>query len=560
MAADPDVFFTQSRLTAPSPVSLEQLQSWQGFVGLLGGVSMTSEPLFKPEYAASLRELEVLTPPVPERGRSFLPGMEVIPSLFGFVAERPWGRFAAIQILNAQDAPGDVALQAPELDALGVCHLWSYRDGVYLGRASGTHVERRLPAWGSRLLRLTPVEPDGRPVLVGSDLHIGLGAAEIAHWRASTDTIAIELADAGARDGSLWIHSAMPILCESVRECAAAVESVGEHLWRVKISGRQRGARQALRLAVNRPVRRQESGAILGNEAEPAILMALETTRPPVCAGPDTPAVPGSLRLVVRHVGKDATRGEIELRSGNMDVATLSPVSVPFALVPGETLVSDIALIPGRYSPRLTIAARTRNAPAWQAWTTVTMKRLPMVIPSADDSWAGLAAAAGRMAPMELPGDPPIARLRLAASDTQVFCEIHVTDEAPAPGIGALWEGSCVEMFFARPDGKVIRQFFFQPETDLRGVRVFQAAGIGRQNACSSVRAEMEPVPGGYAMRMCIPKSTAGIADPGREFRLDLQVSRRVGGKVENTPLLGGAGAYGSSECYAKVRIEDIRS
>ena len=559
MAVDPDVFFTRSRPTAPSPVTPEQLQSWQGFVGLLGGVSMTSEPLFKPEYVASLRELEVLTPPVPERGRSFLPGMEVIPSLFGFVAERPWGRFAAVQVLNASDLPGDTALQAPELDALGNCHLWSYRDGRYLGLASRTHVERQLPAWGSRLLRMTPVEKDGRPVLVGSDLHIGLGAAEIADWRASADTVAIALTDAGARDGAMWIHSTMPVLIEAVRGCAAEVESAGESLWRVKVSGRQRGARQTLRLAVNRPARTMESGADIGNEAEPAIRLALETTRPPVCAGPDTPAEPGSLRLAVRHVGKAAASGEIELRSGNGDVVTLSPVSVPYALSPGETLTSDIALIPGRYAPRLTIAARTKHAPAWQAWTTVTMERSPIVIPSADDTWAGLAAATGRMASMALPGEPPIARLRLAASGTQVFCEIRVNDEAPAPGVGALWEGSCVEMFFAMQEGKDVRQFFFQPETGLRGVRVFQAAGIGRQNACPSIRAEMEPVPGGYAMRMLIPKSTAGIADPAREFRLDLQVSRRVGGKVENTPLLGGEGAYGSSALYARVRIADNR-
>jgi hypothetical protein len=559
MAADPDVFFTKSRPTAPSPVSPEQLQSWQGFVGLLGGVSMTSEPLHKPEYTPTLREIEVLTPPVPERGRSFLPGMEVIPSLFGFVAERPWGRFAAVQILNAQDVPGDVALQAPELDALGDCHLWSYRDGAYLGRASRTHVERQFPAWGSRLLRMTPVEKDGRPVLIGSDLHIGLGAAEITHWRASEDTIAIELTDAGARDGNLWIYSTRPVALESAQGCAAEVESTGESLWRVSLSGRHRGARQTLRLAVNRPARTMESGADIENEDAPAIRLALETTRPPVCAGPGTPAAPGSLRLAVRHVGQAAASGEIELRSGKEDSLTLSPAFVPYALSPGETLASDIALIPGSYAPRLTIAARTRQAPAWQAWSTVTMERSPIAIPSADDSWASLAAAAGRMAPMDLPGEPPIARLRLAASGTQVFCEIRVTDEAPAPGIGALWEGSCVEMFFAMPDGKEIRQFFFQPEADLRGVRVFQAAGIGRQNACPSVRAEMEPVTGGYEMRMCLPKAVAGIDAPAREFLLDLQVSRRVGGKVENTPLLGGEGAYGSSALYARVRIADNR-
>jgi hypothetical protein len=77
--------------TAACAVSPEQLQSWQGFVGLFGGVSMTSEPLHNQEYAPSLRELETLTQPVPERGRSFLPGMETVPSLFGFLAERPCG-------------------------------------------------------------------------------------------------------------------------------------------------------------------------------------------------------------------------------------------------------------------------------------------------------------------------------------------------------------------------------------------------------------------------------------------------------------------------------------
>jgi hypothetical protein len=140
-ACDPNVFYTRRY---NGILTDDQLRSWQGVVGLLGGLIMTSDPFQDPKFAATLRELEICSPPVRELTHALLGGMEILPSLFGFVAERAWGSFAVVQMFNAKEGEGDVMLDAPELRELGPCHLWSFRDEAYLGTVSVGYQERRL--------------------------------------------------------------------------------------------------------------------------------------------------------------------------------------------------------------------------------------------------------------------------------------------------------------------------------------------------------------------------------------------------------------------------------
>ena len=90
-----------------------------------------------------------------------------------------------------------------------------------------------------------------RPLLVGSNLHLSIGATEIKDIRTSPERVEVLLTDAGAQDGSLTFHSTKPLAAEGTENCEViAVESLGENLWRVDLKGRQWGKPQLIRLSI----------------------------------------------------------------------------------------------------------------------------------------------------------------------------------------------------------------------------------------------------------------------------------------------------------------------
>ena len=251
-AADPDVSYTLPRKSQGRDMNREELRTWNGFVGLLGGTMMISEPIERKPFnePESLRMLEILCPPAQDKGRSFTPGMDPNHRRFGFVAERAWDRFAAVQMFNPEAAVGSVNLEGVDLSGLGErFHAWSFWDQTYLGVVDRSFVAKDLPSHGSRLLRLTPVQSvnDQRPLLIGSDLHISLGSAELKALIATADELQITLTDAGAREGAIYVYSQRPLTLKSATGCTVkAVEAAGENAWKVRLQGRQRGQGQQI--------------------------------------------------------------------------------------------------------------------------------------------------------------------------------------------------------------------------------------------------------------------------------------------------------------------------
>jgi hypothetical protein len=248
-ANDPDVTYLRPRDT----LTTNELRVWQGFVGLLGGAVLISEPLDQPDYAAAVRLAEIVTPPTPERGRSFRGDVDRHHQQFGFVAHRAWGDFACVQLWNAAPEARSLELDPGALSALGRrFHAWSFWDEAYLGVAGPGFRSPRLNPRSAVIVRLTPVADDpGRPVLVGSTLHMGMGAAEIAGWAADTNHVAMELTDAGAREGRLILSCARELRLDAAQGCAVPeVRQVGAGLWSVEIRQRARRMRQSIGLAV----------------------------------------------------------------------------------------------------------------------------------------------------------------------------------------------------------------------------------------------------------------------------------------------------------------------
>lgn len=221
------------------------LAPWEGIAGY-GQVTRGSavrRDLAMRGWKGTDRNYELITPPCPERAIS-LDGRDPEHRRFGFTARRPWGDSAVVQVWNPQAQPADIDVDIEAL--LGrPCHVWSFWDGVYHGVQRNRFTVRGLAPHGSAVLRLTPVEAEV-PAVIGSDLHLGCGAAELAEVAARSTGLRIVLHDAGARNGSLWVAWSGRLRLVRAEGCRAEVASAGAGLWRVTLGGRQRGTSHRL--------------------------------------------------------------------------------------------------------------------------------------------------------------------------------------------------------------------------------------------------------------------------------------------------------------------------
>ena len=164
------------------------------------------QPLAARGWAGTERAYELIVPPIAERGRSFTP-RDPDHQQFGFQASRAWGDFAVVQVSNVTESPRSKTIDTSALFS-GPCRVWSFWDGVDLGVQSGVVTLPLLPPRGSAVLRITPVSSP-LPQLIGSDLHLGCGAAEIMNVEATAEQVTIHLTPhAGARSGTLWLAHA----------------------------------------------------------------------------------------------------------------------------------------------------------------------------------------------------------------------------------------------------------------------------------------------------------------------------------------------------------------
>ncbi|MBP1989837.1 glycoside hydrolase family 36 protein [Paenibacillus eucommiae] len=260
-ANDPDVTYTMIRSQSEADrnpreaagcrLTLDEWQTWHGFVGLLGGMQIISDPMEKPAYANGWRNFEILTPPAPELALSLHAGTDMNHQRFGFTAKRAWGDFASILLWNAEDKEASLALNSNRLDPLGKSfHIWSFWDEKYGGIADSSFATPLLQPHASLLLRFTPVaENPEQPIVIGSTLHISMGAAEIANITTAEHDLVIHLNDGGASDGKLFVYSTKPLVLHQAEACAVAgIEKANEAVWSIQIAERQKGKNQVIHI------------------------------------------------------------------------------------------------------------------------------------------------------------------------------------------------------------------------------------------------------------------------------------------------------------------------
>lgn len=252
---------TQILNTGDIPGGWPVVRTWISMVGLSCGSAMTSDPFYLDSFKPYLRNIEVLTPPATEHtGIPDLCTDRQWPRMIGHVT-RDWGKWTVALLWNpaATEAAVHLDFASAGLDPKRNYAVWSFWDNRYLGVANGSWTTPTLAPSDSQHLRFTDLdlEPD-RPVVIGSSLHIYCGAAEIKHVTSLTGAVEIELTDAGARDGDLFVYSRQqPVLKNACGCTVKSITAAGENVWRISLTGRQRNETQRVELSIPLPFTKQ---------------------------------------------------------------------------------------------------------------------------------------------------------------------------------------------------------------------------------------------------------------------------------------------------------------
>jgi hypothetical protein len=247
-SVDPDVYYLKPRKNpfGHGEINEDERRTWQGFVGLLGGLTLLSEPMGNPDIRDSYDRYEIMTPPSPERGMAFNMGADMEHEAFGFTARRNWGAFGSVLLWNHMDNPTAVEFPLSSLFVIGCeFHAWSFWDRSYRGVVKNKYLTGVLPPHGSELLRFTPL--GDRPIVVGSTLHISMGAAELEDCYASSEGFTIILNGAGVKNGELYVFSPKPLFMTETVCCEAEAESAGPNLHVLRIHNRVKTEKQTIR-------------------------------------------------------------------------------------------------------------------------------------------------------------------------------------------------------------------------------------------------------------------------------------------------------------------------
>ena len=264
---DPDVSYLAKEL--PSRVvgstQTEGLwRTWHNIVTLVGGTAMNSEPLDTPDAREVWRMAEIMRPASAEPATLLTLGTSPHNTAFGFTAKRPYGDFGVWNLYNVSEGPKADDKKTPskpkpakaitlDFAAAGLptdteSAVFDFWENKVVARVTGSFTTEPLEDLHSALVRITPLTGDG-PLLVGSNLHLSMGATEISDIKVAGDTVKVVLTDAGAQEGSLTFYSKRPLAAGSAENSEiAGVESLGDNLWRVDLKGRLWGKPQSFSL------------------------------------------------------------------------------------------------------------------------------------------------------------------------------------------------------------------------------------------------------------------------------------------------------------------------
>jgi hypothetical protein len=131
------------------------------------------------------------------------------PRVFHRKITRPWGLFDVVAIYNLETGKQiehEVDLKSLGLDPTRNYHLWEFWNTEYVGKVSGKF-RAQVPPFSVEIYRLT--EDAGRPVVIGTDMHMLMGEMEIdrSDWDADQMTLSGRAIRPPGEKGSVFIYA-----------------------------------------------------------------------------------------------------------------------------------------------------------------------------------------------------------------------------------------------------------------------------------------------------------------------------------------------------------------
>ncbi len=258
---DPDVAYVSPtgtkvdgtpRSLGGTPQGEGMWRTWHAVTALVGGTAMISDPIDAPEVKDMWRNFEIMRPGSAEPARLLTLGQTGDNSIFGFSAERPYGNFAVYNLYNAKEQKRHINLNfaATGLPVDQECAVYDFWQDKVIATTTSSYNTVSLDQYASSLVRITPLSESG-PTLVGSNLHLSIGATEVGNIRTSPSKMIIDLNPAGAQEGTLTIHSKKALTTGGATNCKITkIETVGENLYKVYLTGRPWDQAQTITLNI----------------------------------------------------------------------------------------------------------------------------------------------------------------------------------------------------------------------------------------------------------------------------------------------------------------------
>jgi len=245
----------ESRKVGYTPQGEGMWRSWHNIVALTGGTAMISEPIQMPDVKEVWRNYEIMRPASREPARLLGLGNSTDNEIFGFSAKRAYGDFAVYNLYNPGKEAKTITLdfKAAGLPAGVNCAVFDFWTNKLLGYAKDTYTTPTLEPLSSNLLRFTPLDESraDSPALIGSNLHLSMGATEIEAIRTGASSVTLQLSDAGAQDGTITFFSRRRLTVKSAENCSvSSVKDLGENLWQVNVTGRKWNTAQSIELGI----------------------------------------------------------------------------------------------------------------------------------------------------------------------------------------------------------------------------------------------------------------------------------------------------------------------
>jgi hypothetical protein len=197
-------------LTVDQPIPLNHARIAATIHAFSGGGTMLGDDI----RTISEERLNLIKKTLP-RGRDIATPLDLFdaphpagPRLFHRRVEKPWQRFDVVAIYNLLDRPMEQALDMARwgLDEEREYLVWDFWNEAFVGKWRGT-AKAWVEAESVRVLRFAPF--DGRPALLGTDMHLLMGEMEIeeAVYDSHALTFRLKAKRAAAEKGMAFVYA-----------------------------------------------------------------------------------------------------------------------------------------------------------------------------------------------------------------------------------------------------------------------------------------------------------------------------------------------------------------